>query len=91
MNSKHFYHVILFVFIMITIDEQELNKSLCGKCTNYIFEPDDTYGTWCIYYKDIYNAIRDGKIITRHKNEPIDRSVHYKPYGIVYCEGYKPK
>jgi hypothetical protein len=70
---------------------QLISKSLCGKCTNYIFEPNDTYGTWCIYHKDIYKAINDGKIITHHQSEPTDRSVHYNLYGIVYCEGYKPK
>ena len=91
MISKHFYPIILFVIMMTTIDEQEISKSLCGKCTNYIFEPDDTYGTWCIYYKDIYKAMHDGKIITRHQSEPTDRSVHYNIYGIVYCEGYNPK
>ena len=76
---------------MTTIKGQEMKKSLCGNCKNYMCEPEDTYGTWCIYYKDIYNAIREGKIIIQGKSETIDRSVHYDLNGLVYCEGYKPK
>ena len=76
---------------MITFNEQEMSKSICETCDNYMFQPDDTYGTWCIHFKDIYNAIRNGQIVTEHKSEQIDRSIHYNLQGIVYCEGYKPK
>lgn len=76
---------------MTTINEREMSRSLCGTCKNYMLEPEDTYGTWCMHFKDIYQAIHEGKITLQHKSEPIDRSVRYDLYGLVFCEGYEPK
>jgi len=76
---------------MKTIDEREMSKSLCGKCKNYVFELEDIYGTWCMHFKDIYQAIREGKITVQYKSEPTDCSVHYDLYGLVHCEGFEPK
>lgn len=76
---------------MTTINDEKMNKSICGICKNYVFEPGDSFGSWCVYYKDIYNAIREGKIIVQGNSQTIDRSVRYNLYGLVYCEGYKPK
>ena len=91
MNSKTFYPIILFMIIMTLTTKQEMSKSLCGNCKNYLLEPDDKYGSWCVFYRDIFQAIQDEKIIVERKSGPIDRSVRYNIYGLVYCEGYKPK
>jgi len=82
---------MLCMLVVTMINEQQMSNSLCGDCKNYIVEPEDKYGTWCICYKDIYNAIREGKIVIQDKSEPIDRSIRYNLYGLVFCEGYKPK
>lgn len=76
---------------MTPVDDHEMSKSLCITCKNYLFEPGDTYGTWCVFYKDIYQAIRDKKIVTQQNSDSIDRSAQYDQYGVVYCEGYQPK
>jgi len=73
------------------INGQEICKSLCGKCKNYLFTPGDKFGTWCMCYKDVYQAIREDKITLDCKSDPKDRSVRYDLYGLVYCEGFEPK
>jgi hypothetical protein len=90
-NSKAFYHIKLSIIMMTTINDQEMSRSLCGKCRNYVFEPEDKFRTWCIHFKDIYQAIREGKITLQEKSGPVDRSVRYDLYGLVYCEGYEQK
>lgn len=76
---------------MVTTNEQELSNSLCRTCKNYLLETGDTYGSWCVFHKDVFQAIRDEKIIIENKREPIDRSFRYDMNGLVYCEGYTPK
>jgi hypothetical protein len=90
-TSKPFYHIILSIMMMTTINEHEMSKSLCGKCRNYVFEPEDKFRTWCTYFYDIYQAVREGKITLEEKSGLIDRSVRYDLYGLVYCEGFKPR
>jgi hypothetical protein len=79
------------MIMMIIINEREMSRSLCGNCIYYVPGPEDKYGTWCVFYKDIYMAIREGKITVQDKSEPTDRSVRYDLYGLVFCEGFKPK
>ena len=90
-NSKSFYLTILSIIMMTTVNEQEMSESLCGKCKNYLFVPEDKYGTWCIYYKDISKAIREEKITLDCMSDPTDRSIRYDLYGLVYCKGFEPK
>ena len=76
---------------MITLNENKMNTSLCGNCKHYLLIPGDTFGSWCTYYKDIFKAVHNGKIVIEGVSEPIDRSLRYDLNGLVYCEGYKPK
>ncbi|VVB59272.1 Uncharacterised protein [uncultured archaeon] len=79
------------MIMMTTINEQKMSKSLCGKCKNYLFVPEDKYKTWCTRYTDIYREMREGKITLEYKSQPTDRSVRYDLYGLVFCEGFEPK
>jgi len=75
--------------MMTTLNEQEMSRSLCRKCRNYMFEPEDKFKTWCTQFEDIYQTIREGKITLQ--DNIIDRSVRYDLYGLVLCEGFEPK